>query len=47
MWAFLSGLLLLAGAYVSATRQALREAATCRKSRTEAVSWSYFAGERL
>jgi membrane protein len=26
MWAFLSGLLLLAGAYVSATRQALREA---------------------
>ena len=25
MWAFLSGLLLLAGAYVSATRQALRE----------------------
>jgi len=27
MWAFLSGLLLLAGAYVSATRQALREAA--------------------
>ena len=28
MWAFLSGLLLLAGAYVSATRQALREART-------------------
>ena len=28
MWAFISGLLLLAGAYVSATRQALREA--CR-----------------
>lgn len=27
MWAFLSGLLLLAGAYVSATRHALREAA--------------------
>ena len=27
MWAFISGLLLLAGAYVSATRQALREAA--------------------
>jgi membrane protein len=27
MWAFVSGLLLLAGAYVSATRQALREAA--------------------
>jgi uncharacterized BrkB/YihY/UPF0761 family membrane protein len=26
MWAFLSGLLLLAGAYVSATRQGLREA---------------------
>ena len=26
MWAFLSGLLLLAGAYVSATREALREA---------------------
>jgi uncharacterized BrkB/YihY/UPF0761 family membrane protein len=26
MWAFVSGLLLLAGAYVSATRQALREA---------------------
>jgi len=26
LWAFLSGLLLLAGAYVSATRQALREA---------------------
>jgi uncharacterized BrkB/YihY/UPF0761 family membrane protein len=26
MWAFLSGLLLLGGAYVSATRQALREA---------------------
>jgi uncharacterized BrkB/YihY/UPF0761 family membrane protein len=26
MWAFISGLLLLAGAYVSATRQALREA---------------------
>jgi len=25
-WAFLSGLMLLAGAYVSATRQALREA---------------------
>jgi uncharacterized BrkB/YihY/UPF0761 family membrane protein len=25
-WAFLSGLLLLGGAYVSATRQALREA---------------------
>jgi membrane protein len=25
-WAFVSGLLLLAGAYVSATRQALREA---------------------
>ena len=25
MWAFISGLLLLAGAYVSATRQALRE----------------------
>lgn len=28
MWAFLSGLLLLAGAYVSATRQALRETRT-------------------
>jgi membrane protein len=26
MWAFISGLLLLAGAYVSATREALREA---------------------
>jgi uncharacterized BrkB/YihY/UPF0761 family membrane protein len=26
LWAFLSGLLLLAGAYVSATRQALRDA---------------------
>ena len=26
LWAFLSGLLLLAGAYVSATRHALREA---------------------
>jgi membrane protein/epoxyqueuosine reductase len=25
-WAFISGLLLLGGAYVSATRQALREA---------------------
>jgi membrane protein/epoxyqueuosine reductase len=26
MWAFISGLLLLGGAYVSATRQGLREA---------------------
>jgi len=33
MWAFLSGLLLLAGAYVSATRQALRET---RESELEA-----------
>ena len=33
MWAFLSGLLLLGGAYVSATRQALREASAADRSR--------------
>ena len=32
MWAFISGLLLLAGAYVSATRQALREARAAEDS---------------
>lgn len=32
MWAFLSGLLLLAGAYVSATRQALRETAAADRA---------------
>jgi YihY family inner membrane protein len=35
LWAFLSGLLLLAGAYVSATRQALREARTDDIERAE------------
>jgi membrane protein len=40
LWAFLSGLLLLAGAYVSATRQALREARAddLEREREEAVS---------
>jgi YihY family inner membrane protein len=38
MWAFISGLLLLAGAYVSATRQALREARTADIKRDEVVS---------
>jgi YihY family inner membrane protein len=40
LWAFLSGLLLLAGAYVSATRQALREAraADMQREREEAVA---------
>lgn len=33
MWAFLSGLLLLAGAYVSATRQALRETQAADRER--------------
>jgi YihY family inner membrane protein len=33
MWAFISGLLLLAGAYVSATRQALREARLAEQQR--------------
>jgi YihY family inner membrane protein len=39
LWAFLSGLLLLAGAYVSATRQALREAraADVQREREEAA----------
>jgi YihY family inner membrane protein len=36
MWAFVSGLLLLAGAYVSATRQALREARRADIAREEA-----------
>jgi YihY family inner membrane protein len=36
-WAFLSGLLLLAGAYVSATRQALREAREGDRKRAEAA----------
>jgi membrane protein len=35
MWAFISGLLLLAGAYVSATRQALREARIADEKRAE------------
>jgi YihY family inner membrane protein len=35
MWAFISGLLLLAGAYVSATRQALREAHQADIARAE------------
>jgi YihY family inner membrane protein len=34
-WAFLSGLLLLGGAYVSATRQALREARAADRARAE------------
>jgi YihY family inner membrane protein len=38
MWAFLSGLLLLAGAYVSATRQALREARADDMEREVVVS---------
>ncbi len=40
LWAFLSGLLLLAGAYVSATRQALREARAddLKREREEATS---------
>jgi YihY family inner membrane protein len=40
LWAFLSGLLLLAGAYVSATRQALREACVddLQREREEAAS---------
>ncbi len=40
LWAFLSGLLLLAGAYVSATRQALREARAddLKREREEAAS---------
>jgi YihY family inner membrane protein len=40
LWAFLSGLLLLAGAYVSATRQALREACVddMERAREEASS---------
>ena len=40
LWAFLSGLLLLAGAYVSGTRQALREARAddLEREREEAVS---------
>jgi YihY family inner membrane protein len=40
LWAFLSGLLLLAGAYVSATRQALREAraADMQREREEAAA---------
>jgi YihY family inner membrane protein len=36
MWAFISGLLLLAGAYVSATRQGLREARAADVERAEA-----------
>jgi YihY family inner membrane protein len=35
MWAFISGLLLLAGAYVSATRQGLREARQADVQRAE------------
>jgi YihY family inner membrane protein len=35
MWAFISGLLLLAGAYVSATRQGLREARQADVERAE------------
>jgi len=38
MWAFISGLLLLAGAYVSATRQGLREARVDDVERSEVVS---------
>ena len=40
LWAFLSGLLLLAGAYVSATRHALREArvADLKRAQEEAVA---------
>jgi len=40
LWAFLSGLLLLAGAYVSATRQALRETreADVERAREEAAA---------
>ena len=37
LWAFLSGLLLLAGAYVSATRQALREAHKADVAREDAA----------
>lgn len=37
VWAFLSGLLLLAGAYVSATRQALREARQADVARADAA----------
>lgn len=37
MWAFISGLLLLAGAYVSATRQALREARKADIAREKAA----------
>ena len=37
MWAFLSGLLLLAGAYVSATRQGLREARNDDRAREQSV----------
>jgi membrane protein len=36
MWAFISGLLLLAGAYVSATRQGLREAREADLERAKA-----------
>jgi YihY family inner membrane protein len=36
MWAFISGLLLLGGAYVSATRQALREAQQADRERAAA-----------
>jgi YihY family inner membrane protein len=38
MWAFISGLLLLAGAYVSATRQGLREANQADIARDEAAN---------
>ena len=38
MWAFISGLLLLAGAYVSATRHALREARKADIAREDAVN---------
>lgn len=38
LWAFLSGLLLLAGAYVSATRQALREARAADLERAQEES---------
>ncbi|MGC9199638.1 MAG: YihY/virulence factor BrkB family protein [Acidobacteriaceae bacterium] len=37
LWAFLSGLLLLAGAYVTATRQALREARQADREREQAA----------
>jgi membrane protein len=40
MWAFLSGLLLLAGAYVSATRQALRETRAAEIEAGEAATTS-------